>query len=168
MPRPFDISSDSAAGVLQIHSAFADRSYWLARLAVYGGDSIVLDALDVDPDATVRVVTTQDMRHDVLPGPLAKVFPGDLLVRREEIWRRTGDGRVCGDVHITATGAPLIGRGPATLAAIADGSRLRFTGTVEVKIPLIGGQVEKYICGQVCEEIPGVNRFTADWIARHG
>lgn len=168
MPRPFDVSADSAAGVDEILAAFGERAYWIDRLADYGGDSIVLDCLDVDAGDAVRVVTTQDMRHDMLPGGLAKVFPGDLTVHRQETWRR-GDGEsVSGEVHITATGAPLVGLGTATLAPLPAGSRLRFSGTVQVKIPLLGGQVERYICGQVCAEIPGIQRFTADWIAQHG
>ena len=167
MPRPFDVSADCAATVSEVHAALGNQGYWAARLSFYGGDSIVLDSLDVDPDATVRVVTIQDLRHDLLPGPLSKMFTGDLVVRRAETWRRADGGAVSGDVHITATGAPLVGCGTATLVPIGAGSRLRFSGTVEVKIPLIGGQVEKYICGQVCAEIPGVQRFTADWIAQH-
>jgi hypothetical protein len=42
---------------------------------------------------------------------------------------------------------------------------LRFTGTVQVKVPLIGGQIEKYLSSKIGEEIPGVQRFTARWIS---
>ncbi len=44
--------------------AFGDKDYWLARLAAYGGDSMTLDSLDVDPDGAVVVTTTQDLRQD--------------------------------------------------------------------------------------------------------
>jgi Protein of unknown function (DUF2505) len=168
MPRSFDVSTDSPASVEEIHSAFSDEQYWLARLAAYGGDTITLDSLIVDDDGIVDVATTQDLRHDLLPGVLAKVFPGDLKVVRKEIWRPIDGRRVHGDVSITAFGAPASGVGSAVLAPIADGSRLRFSGTLQVRIPLVGGTIEKYLGGQIALEIPHVQRFTTDWIAEHG
>jgi hypothetical protein len=167
MPRSFDVSTDSPASVEEIHSAFSDEQYWLARLAAYGGDTITLDSLIVDDDGIVAVATTQDLRHDLLPGVLAKVFPGDLKVVRKEIWRPIDGRRVHGDVRITAFGAPASGVGSAVLAPIADGSRLRFSGTLQVRIPLVGGTIEKYIAGQIVEEIPEVQRFTTNWISQH-
>ncbi|WP_099023351.1 DUF2505 domain-containing protein [Mycolicibacterium palauense] len=168
MPRPFDVSTESPATVAQIRSAFADEEYWRARLAVYGGDTITLDSLVVGADDAIEVVTSQDLRHDVLPGLLARAFPGDLMVIRKETWRIAEEGRVVGDVDITASGAPIAGVGSALLAPAGQGSLLRFTGTVQVRLPLIGGQIEKWIGGQVAEEIPGVQRFTSTWIAENG
>jgi hypothetical protein len=167
MPRSFDVSTDTPASVEEIHSAFSDEQYWLARLAAYGGDTITLDSLVVDDDGIVAVATTQDLRHDLLPGVLAKVFPGDLKVVRKEIWRPIDGRRVHGDVSITASGAPALGVGSAVLAPIADGSRLRFSGTLQVRIPLVGGRIEKYIAGQIAEEIPEVQRFTTNWVSEH-
>jgi hypothetical protein len=168
MPRSFDVSTETAASVEAVHSAFGDESYWLARLAAYGGDAMRLDSLVVDADGTVAVATTQDLRHDVLPGRLAKVFPGDLKIVREETWGPIDGGEVRGEVSIEAFGAPASGVGTAVLAPIAQGSRLTFTGTLQVRIPLVGGTIEKYISGQIVEQIPEVQRFTAEWIAEHG
>jgi hypothetical protein len=167
MPRSFDVSTETPASVEEIHSAFSDENYWLARLAAYGGDTMTLDSLVLDADGTVAVATTQDLRHHLLPGLLAKVFPGDLKVLREETWRPIDGREVRGEVSITAFGAPASGLGTAVLAPIAQGSRLRFTGTLEVRIPLVGGTIEKYIGGQLAEEIPEVQRFTTNWISEH-
>jgi hypothetical protein len=167
MPRSFDVSTDAPASVEQIHSAFRDEQYWLARLAAYGGDSMTLDSLVVDDDGTIAVATTQDLRHNLLPGVLAKFFPSDLKVLREETWRVVDGGQVHGDVTITASGAPLSSIGTALLAPITQGSRLRFTGTLEVRIPLVGATIEKYIVGQLAEEIPEVQLFTTNWISEH-
>jgi Protein of unknown function (DUF2505) len=54
------------------------------------------------------------------------------------------------------------------LAPMSNGSSLRFTGTLEVRIPLVGGQIERYIGGQIADEIPDVQRFTTKWISEHG
>jgi len=167
MPRSFDVSTDTSASVENIHSAFTDKQYWLARITAYGGDTMTLDSLIVDDGGTVAVTTTQDLRHELLPGVLAKVFPGDLKVIRREIWRPVEGRRVHGDVSITASGAPASGVGSAVLAPIAEGSRLRFSGMVQVSIPLVGGRIEKYIGVQIAKEIPEVQRFTTNWISEH-
>jgi len=168
MPRPFDVSAETPASVEAVHSAFTHERYWLARLAAFGGDSMALDSLTIDADGTVAVATTQDLRHELLPGPLAKVFRGDLKVVREETWRPSDGDAVRGEVNITAFGAPASGVGTAILAPIARGSRLTFTGTVEVRVPLVGGTIEKFIGAQIVEQIPEVQRFTTVWIAEHG
>src|SRR5438876_10278309 len=46
VPRSVDFSLESSASVEQIHSAFSDEDYWLARLAAFGGigklDSLII------------------------------------------------------------------------------------------------------------------------------
>ena len=165
MPRSFDVSADASATVEQIYSAFRDRQYWLARLQSYGGDTITLDSLVVE-DGGVAVTTTQDLSHDLLPRPLAKAFPGELRVLREEAWRPV-DREIHGQTCITAFGAPASGAGTAVLSPSAEGSRLRFIGTVEIRIPLIGGAIEKFIGNQLAVELPTITRFTTTWIAEH-
>lgn len=166
MPRPFDISTASPATVEQVRAAFASPDYWRDRLSEYGGDSIRLDALDVDGE-TITVATTQDLRNSTLPVLIAKVVPGDLLVIRKETWRSDG-AELHGDVVIATRGAPIEGSANALVAPTAGGSLLRFSGSVHVRVPLIGGQIEKYISSQITEEIPGVQRFTTRWISGNG
>lgn len=163
MPRPFDVSTASPATVAQVRAAFADEGYWRDRLAEFGGDSIRMDSLVVAADSIV-VATTQDLRNNALPTLIAKVVPGDLKVIREETWRVEAD-RLHGDVVITTSGAPISGTATAVVAPDGAGSLLRFRGSVQVKVPLIGGQIEKYISSQLNEEIPGVQRFTTRWIS---
>jgi hypothetical protein len=162
MPRRFDVSTATPATVAQVHAAFADEDYWRARLCHYGGESIVLDSLVVG-ERSVLVSSVQDLRNDVLPGLIARAVPGDLKVTREETWRVAGD-ELHGDVVITASGAPLSGVATAVVSPTGQGAVLRFTGTVHMKVPLIGGPIEKYISSQIVEEIPGVQRFTTRWI----
>lgn len=163
MPRPFEVSTPTPATVGQVHEAFTSERYWRDRLFEYGAGSITLEALDVDSDGTVAVKTIQAMRTDALPGFIAKAIPGDLKVFRRETWRVVGP-ELHADVAMHTTGAPISGTGAAGLTPTGDGSLLRFAGTIQVRIPLIGGQIEKYISSQIIEEIPGVQRFTTRWI----
>ncbi len=167
MPRPFDVRTTSPASMTDIHAAFCDEAYWLARLAEFGGDTMTLDAFRVDTHGSVAVATTQDLRHDLLPGVLAKVFRGDLKIVREESWY-PADDRIDGEVRIAASGVPGSGQGSAVLTPASDGSTLRFTGTLEVRIPLVGGRIEKYIGDVLAEEIPAIQRFTSGWVLQRG
>jgi hypothetical protein len=166
MPYSFDPSFESPVSVEQVYSTFSDERYWLARLAAFGGGT-TLDSFFVDPDGTVTVTTPQDLRHDALPGGVAKLYRGDLNVLRNETWRPIGGRRVSGEISVAAAGAPGSGRGAALLAPMRNGSRLTFTATVAFKVPLIGGKLESYIARQFAEGVTEIQRFTNMWIAEH-
>ncbi len=168
MARSFDVLTDSRASVVDVHTAFGTERYWRDRLQAYGGDSLILDSLTAAPDGTVEIATTQDLRRDILPGVLAKALPSGFQVLRWERWRPAQDGQVRGDVRITATGLSGSALGSADLTPTAGGSALRFAGTVAVRVPVLGGQIEKYIVAQIAKEMPGIGRFTEDWITTHG
>ncbi len=68
MPRSFDIAAEYEGSVEQVHQAFSDEQYWLARLADSGADDATLDSMEVGEDGSIDVVTTQVLRADRLPG----------------------------------------------------------------------------------------------------
>jgi hypothetical protein len=163
MPRSFDVSADSSATVAQVHSAFGDEDYWLARLATLSG-STALESLIVDDDQTVRVATTQDLGRDLLPGVVAKFYRRDLKVRHTETWTPI-DGQLRGKIGVTVTGAPGSGSGAALVAPTQNGSRLTFQGTVEFKVPLVGGTIESFIAREFARGIPDIQQFIAKWVS---
>ena len=163
MPRSFDMSFESSATVEQVHSTFSDEDYWIARIAAFGPGT-TLDSLIVDSDGTLTVITTQDLRHDALPGLVAKFYPGDLIISRTETWTPIGARRVTGDISVAAIGAPVSGKGAALLEPLGRGSRLGFTATVEFNAPLIGGKIENYLAGQLARGIADIQHFTTTWI----
>jgi hypothetical protein len=166
MTRSFDVLVESPVTVEQVHTAFSGEDYWLARLAAFGGSS-TLDSLTVDADQTVRVAITQDLRHEVLPGMVAKFYPRDLTIAHTETWRSTGDHQLQGEISVAVSGAPGSGSGAALVAPAQDGSRLTFTATVEFKVPLVGGTIESFLAREFAKGIPEIQRFTTDWIGDH-
>ncbi|MBV8861197.1 MAG: DUF2505 domain-containing protein [Mycobacterium sp.] len=166
MPRSFDVSTDLPASVEQVQSAYGDENYWLDRNAALGG-SKTLDSLLVDSDGTVTVTITEDLRHGMLPGLLAKVYRGDLNIRSIEKWKPVGGRRVNGEISVAVTGAPGSGRGAGVLEPSGSGSRLKLIGTVEFKVPLVGGRIESYLAREFARGIPNIQRFTATWIGEH-
>ncbi len=167
MPRSFEVTTETSAAVAAIHSAFGDRDYWLARLAEYGGDAMTLTSLVVDPDGTAAITTSQDLRHNNLPGLFTRVLPADLKIVRTETWRPAERGEVHGEVTIAAHGVPGSGSGTTVLKPVSAGSQLRFTGTLEVRIPLVGGRIEQYIADLIAKEVPEMQRFTTEWISEN-
>lgn len=165
MPRSFDVSVDSPASVGQIYAAFSAEDYWLARIATLNG-STALESLTVDEDRTVRVVTTQDLGRDLLPGIVAKFYRRDVKFRHAETWTPSGD-QLRGEISVAVSGAPGSGSGVALVAPAQNGSLLTLNGTVEFKVPLVGGTVESFIAREFAQGIPDIQVFTAKWVTEH-
>jgi hypothetical protein len=165
MSRPFDVSVESPASVDQVHTAFSSEDYWLARLETMAGGTM-LESLEVDDDRTVRVTISQDLGRDLLPGIVSKFYRRDIKVRSTETWTPSGDG-LRGEIAVAVTGAPGSGSANASVAPIANGSRLTLNGQVEFKVPLVGGTVESFIAREFANGIPNVQDFTARWVSEH-
>lgn len=163
MSRSFDVAVDSSVSVDQLHTAFGGEDYWRARLGALNG-STTLESLSVDDDRTVRVVTTQSLGRDLLPGLLVKFYRRDITVRHSETWR-LDDGQLHGEVSVAVSGAPGSGSGAALVAPTHSGCRMSFTGTVEFKVPFVGGTVESFIAREFSQGIPEIQKFTSTWIA---
>jgi uncharacterized protein DUF2505 len=166
MSRSFDVLTESPASVEQIHAAFGREDYWLARHAA-GDASTTLDSLIVDADGTVTVCATQHLGRQLLSGLVAKLVPGELKILHSETWRPVGDRQVRGQVSVWAPGGLGSGGAEAWLAPAGNGSQLRFAVRVEVKIPLLGRNLEKSIGAGLAENISAMQRFTTTWIAEH-
>jgi Protein of unknown function (DUF2505) len=165
MPRSFDVSVDSPASVDQVHAALSAEKYWLARLETLNG-STALESLVVDDDQTIRVITTQDLGRDLLPGIVSKFYRRDIKVRHSETWTQSGD-QLRGEITVAVSGAPGSGSAAASVAPTSNGSLLTLNGTVEFKVPLVGGTVESFIAREFAHGIPDVQDFTAKWVTEH-
>jgi hypothetical protein len=166
MARSFDVLTESPASVEQIQAAFSSEDYWLARIAI-GEAPTTLDSLTVEPDGAVAVQVTQHVGRQLLPSMVTKFAPGELKLVHNETWTPVGDGLVRGQVNVTTAPRVGSGRAEAWLEPIDNGTQLRFAVKVEVKIPLVGGKLEKSLGASLAESIPAVQRFTTTWIAEH-
>ena len=163
MSRSFEVVTESPASVEQIHAAYCQEGYWQARIEAGSAVATTLDTLIIDPDGAVTVGVTQHIGRQLLKGPFAKFLPGDVKLVHNETWKPDADGQVCGRISISAG---ILGSGHADnwLAPTDSGSRLRSAGKVEVKIPLVGGKLEKHIKAGLAESISEIMVFTTAWI----
>jgi hypothetical protein len=164
MSRSFELSATYSGTVAEVHAAFSDEQYWLARLDASGADTATLDSMTVRDDGTVSVSTTLGFRRDRVPARVTQFHRGDVRIVRNETWTRISDGVARAKVAGAVPGAPASLAGTAVLAPVGDGSRLRFTATVEVKIPLVGGKIENFIGAKLAELIAAEQRFTTMWV----
>jgi hypothetical protein len=165
MPRSFEIVSESAASVEAIHAAFGREDYWRDRLA--GDSASTLDSFTVGADGAVEVHITQHLGRQILPSLVANFVPGDLKLLYRETWRPADDGQVRGESHVTASGGLGSSRADNVLTQAGSASQLRSAGHVVVKIPLVGGKLEKSIGESLAKSIPATLRYTTTWIAEH-
>ena len=164
MPRSFDMAADYDGTVEHILHAFGNERYWLERLAESGADEATLDSIDWGADGGLDVVTTQTLRADRLPGVVGQFHHGDLSFVREEAWTPVRDGRATASVKGSIPGAPATLSGTAVLGPSGSGSRLEFTATVEVRIPLVGGKVENFVGSQLVGLLTAEQNFTTAWL----
>jgi hypothetical protein len=168
MSRSVDVTAESPASVEQILSTFGDENYWYARLAEFTGGTATLDSLGVDAEGRVAVGITVGLLRARLPKVVTQLHRGDIQMVRNETWRWSDDGRVRGDVDVAVPGAPLSVLGQALLVSEGNGSRMNYATIVTVKVPLVGGSIESFICGQTVHEITKLQSFTNEWITENG
>lgn len=169
MPRSFDMATDYAATVEQVHRALLEEKYWLARLAESGADETRLDAFELGRDGGIDVVTTQVLHAGRLPAVIQQFHHGDLEIRRAETWTAISDGAAQATVAGSIAGAPvslICQGGLAPSDAAPDGlARMAFRATVDVQIPLVGRKLENFISHQLEQLLIDEQIFTTTWIA---
>ena len=126
-----------------------------------------LESLSVDDKGAVSVAVTQHLGRQLLPAVVARIVPGDLALTYREIWRPDSAGIVRGQVAVSASGGLGSSRAENVLAPAAAGAELRVAIRVQVRIPVVGGQLEKTIGASLADSVPSVLDFTTGWIAEN-
>lgn len=149
-----------------VYRAQAEADVLRARLELLGGKHADLPEHRVTDDG-VRYQLVQGIGAEQLPAAVKTLHKGDLIVRREQVWQRSGEKYV-GTAKATVTGVPgeIVAR--TELAAGGAGSVLRTVGEVKVRIPLFGAKLEQVIAEQVTKLLQREAEFTAKWLAEQG
>lgn len=160
------MSVDYEGSVAEVHQAFHDIGYWEARLAETPVDIATLESMRID-DGTIEVVTLQTVRSNNLPALVTQLHRGDLCVRREETWGPLRDGIATASIAGSILSAPVNVWGTAMLEPNPEtgGSRMTLQATVQVRVPFIGGKLERLIGNELGNLVAIEQRFTTSWIA---
>jgi hypothetical protein len=167
MPRSFDASVDFPVTVDQVHSALCDEDYWQARIAAFQAGTATLDSLTVDSDDTVTVAVSLGVSRDRLPALVTKLAGGDLEWTQTQRWSPVGRDRVRGEINMAVARVSASAAGQGLLVPDGNGSRLDLTGTIKVKVPVVGGAIERFLGSQLGNDLRAFERFTTEWIAEN-
>lgn len=169
MPRSFDMTVNYERSVEDVHRAFGDLNYWEGRLGIPPVDVATLECMRVGDNRIIEVVTLQTMLGKNLPGLVTQLHRGDLSVRREETWSPITNGTATAAIAGAIVNAPVNLVGTAVLSPVAEsgGAELAYRVSVQVRVPIIGGKLEKLIGHQLRELIVLEHRFTTEWIANN-
>jgi len=169
MARSFDLSADFEDNVEEVHRAFTEEEYWRARLAHIPVDEWSLDSLRIEDDGTVEVTTLQVVHSQHLHALFKQFHRGDICIRRSETWGPVTDGTSTASITGSVDGAPVHVTGTAVLTGKPEsaGSQLECRLAVKVRIPLIGGKLEKIIGTQLATLVAQEQEFTTTWITNN-
>jgi hypothetical protein len=174
MPRSFDMSADYEGSVRDVYQVFRDLAYWEGRLAETPVDVASLESVRIGgesgDDGTIEVITHQTMLSQNLPALVTQLHRGDLCVRREETWGPIRDGIATASVSGSIVGAPVNLWGTAILQPAAESARARMTLqlTIQVRVPFIGGKLERIIGNELGQLVTIEQRFTTQWLTSGG
>ena len=146
----YDATAEAVAGMLD------DPAF---REAVLERQKVIRGSATIDGDS----VTIEQVRSgDDIPS-FARSFVGDeILIVQTESWTSPTSA----DMRLTIPGKP--GEAVGTLELVESGGTT--TETVEldisVKIPLVGGKIEKLIAGIVGSALDVEQRVGREWLAR--
>ena len=100
------------------------------------------------PDGGVVLVVSRELPAGV-PGFLERFLPQDGRVTQTDDWGPESGGSRTGTWKVEIPGAPARLGGTMRLEPTPTGSRFVVDGTVQVKVPLVGGKAESFIAGMV-------------------
>jgi len=143
MPKQFEFSAEFDHPVERVHALLTDEEYWRSRVADGARAAVRVGAeQDTDGVPVVTVTMTDVVDADGFPALVRKVVRGEMRMERVDVWRPVADGRAAGRVRGTSSGIPVAIDGEYALSPRGGGSVLDVRGTITVRIPLVGGQIE--------------------------
>jgi hypothetical protein len=106
---------------------------------------------EVEENGDETVVSLTRIVERDLPRVLAKVFDPVQTIRMKETWVPDGPDAYKGNYVFEVVGQPVTVKATFELYSTDDGCCYAINHTVKARVPLIGGQVEKFILGQVAD-----------------
>ena len=159
MPSRFEHRASFPVPAGAVYATLVDEEFLTARLNDIGGKGAALLSHTTSDDGAAYTLR-QGVDAANLPGPVASIVGGDLVVEREERWRgRDSAGRA------TITGVPAQITSRSRLSDRGGASELVVTAEVKVSIPLIGGRIEKVVAEQVTRLLAAEAEYAGKWLA---
>jgi uncharacterized protein YndB with AHSA1/START domain len=146
------------ASPAEVFEMLADPGF---REAVCAAQDVISADVHLERDGNGFSLTVdQEQRTDDLPG-FARTFAGDSTraIQREEWADSTG-----GTLRIDAPGKPSEVKGTITLRPEGSGTREIVELDLKIKVPLIGGRLEKLLAEKVTAGMDAEHEVGVAWL----
>ena len=147
MSRPVHSDQQNQGDVEAAFRVLSDESWAQRKQEALRDGSRVVRRED-KADGGVVLVVSRELPAGV-PGFLERFLPQDGRVTQTDDWGPEQGGTRSGTWKVEIPGAPARLGGTMRLEPTPTGSRFVVDGTVEVKVPLVGGKAESFIAGMV-------------------
>jgi hypothetical protein len=146
----------------RVRAAVSDRAYWEALAASVKNSPGEVKSVDVSGDE-VTVELTQRIPSDKLPSVVTSLVSGDLAIERTMSWTFSSDTAAQGTFRAVVNGTPATTEGAFSLRGDGESTVAEFDGSVTVRIPLVGGKIEKLISQNMLTLFDAERDFTVAW-----
>jgi len=164
MAKSFDYSEEIAYPLDRVHATVTDPAFWQHRFEE-APEKLTLD--DSRGPGTLTATMRDTIGASSLPGLVRKVVSGELKVERADEWCALDGDHADGRVSGSSTGIPVKIESTAVLRASGDVTVLRLAGSVQVKIPLVGGQIESLVRKLVGDMVGQDRDAIEKWLGDH-
>ena len=113
-----------------------------------------------------RVSFAGTVRPELIPAAAARFVKSDLRVSFTEEWTR-GEAGATSRTSVTVDGAPVSVEATSTLSPSDAGSAREVSGNLSVRVPLLGGRIEKEAVARVSRLTDNEQASAAQWLEEH-
>ena len=113
-----------------------------------------------------RVSFAGTMRPELIPAAAARFVKSDLRVTFTEEWA-TNEAGATSRTSVTVDGAPVSVEATSTLASADAGCTREVSGNVSVRVPLLGGRIEKEAVTHLGRVVEREQALAAQWLEEH-
>lgn len=165
--RPFSARTSYDAPATEVAAMMADPAFVEKKVAASRPTSSTVDVSGT-ADGDFTVTTQRALPTDQLPAAVQRLIGRTIEIRLVERWGAPApDGSRRGTIDLQVLGKPAAATGTATLTPEGERTVLVYEGTVEAKVPLVGGKIEEQAVQQVQTVLEVERAAGADWLASH-
>ena len=165
MSTRFSERSEFTAAPAAVWAVLTDPAFLVARAERSG--ALTHEESVTDDAGTTVVTTSRTVGTDRLPQAASRFLGTTAVVDQVERWAPAGsDGSRRGQLTLTVRSAPVELTATAVLAPVAAGSSHELTGSLNVRVPLLGGTVEKAALPGLLDLVRSEIELAREWLSR--
>ncbi|MGX1805621.1 DUF2505 domain-containing protein [Nocardia sp. NPDC055321] len=163
MSRKFSFTVQYSVPVEELHRALTNDEMWHSRFA--GAATATLELTHPDGPGTITIRMTEKAPEDKIPGLVKKVLKSDLVLERTDTWGPLEGDVAKGTFAGASGGITTEMAGTFELRPTAEGSEIEAAGTIDVKVPLVGGAIEPLVESLLERVMNSERKSVEEWFA---